>query len=226
MAAILGMVVSFGASAQVTGETFGSYIEISGYAEQEVTPDVFYLRIVIDEQDGKGRFSLENQEKEMIKALRGLGIDTDGRLTRLSLSSRYYKRKSNLATGTYQLKLNGPELVSKALGALDNLGISDVAFTKAEYSGIDSLRNEVSCHAVGNARDKAKSMAEAVGQSIGRCFYMYVGHSGNAVLYAQPRMTKSMTMDASNGFGMEEEEIVDFNNIKVSVNVNAKFVLE
>ncbi|MBQ0093847.1 MAG: SIMPL domain-containing protein [Bacteroidales bacterium] len=226
MAAILGMVVSFGASAQVTGETFDSYIEISGYAEQEVAPDVFYLRIVIDEQDGKGRFSLENQEKEMIKALRGLGIDTDGRLTRLSLSSRYYKRKNNLATGTYQLKLNGPELVSKALGVLDNLGISDVAFTKAEYSGIDSLRNEVSCRAVRNARDKAKSMAEAVGQNIGRCFYMYVGHSGNAILYAQPRMTKSMTMDASNGFGMEEEEIIDFNNIKVSANVNAKFVLE
>ena len=226
MTAILGMAVSFGASAQVAGETFNSYIEVSGYAEQEVAPDVFYIRIVIDEQDSKGRYSLEDQEKEMIKTLRGLGIDTDKRLTRLSLSSTYYKRKSNLATGTYQLKLDGSELVAKALSVLDKLGISDVAFTKAEYSGIDSLKNEVRCQAVRNAREQAQSMAAAVGQNIGRCFYMYAGQSGNAILYAQPRMTKSMMLDASNGLGMEEEESVEFNNIKVSANVNAKFILE
>ncbi len=226
MTAILGMAASFGALAQAAGETFNSYIEVSGYAEQEVAPDVFYLRIVIDEQDGKGRYSLEDREKEMVRTLRALGIDTDGSLTRLSLSSRFYKRKSNLSVGTYQLKLGGSELVSKALGALDNLGISDVAFTKAEYSGIDSLRNEVNCQAVRNARKKAQAMAAAVGQNIGRCFYMYAGQNGNAILYAQPRMVKSMAMDVSNGFGVEEEESIDFNNIKVSVNVNAKFVLE
>ncbi len=226
VAAILGMAVSFGATAQTTGEKFNSYIEVTGYAEQEVAPDVFYMKIVIDEMDSKGKTSLETQQKNMTSALQSLGIDTDSQLKRLSLSSSYYKRKTNIASGTYQLKLNRAEDVSRVWNALDNLSLSDVAFTKAEFSGIDSLRNEVRCRAVRNAREEAESMAGAVGQSIGKCFYMYVGQSGNAVLYAQPRMTKSVMLDAANGLGISEEESIEFNSIKVSANVNAKFVLE
>ena len=226
MAAVLGMAVSFGAAAQTTGENYNSYIEVSGYAEQEVDPDVFYMRIVIDEMDSKGKNSLESQQKAMISALQTIGIDTDSQLKRLSLSSSYYKRKSNLASGTYQLKLNRAEDVSRVWSALDNLALSDIAFTKAEYSGMDSLRNEVKSKAVRNAREQAQSMAGAIGQTVGKCFYMYVGQSGNAILYAQPRMTKAVMLDAANGLGISEEESIEFSSIKVSANINAKFVLE
>lgn len=226
MAAVLGMAVSLGANAQTSGEKFNSYIEVSGYAEQEVAPDVFYMNIIIDEKDSKGRISLQSQETSMTQALQSLGIDTGSQLKRLSLSSSFYKKKDNLASGTYQLKLNRAEDVSRVWGALDNLGVSDVEFIKAEFSAIDSLRNEVRCRAVKNAREQAESMAGAVGQTIGKCFHIYAGQSGNAVLYAQPRMTKAVMMDSVNGLGFNEEESIEFSSIKVAVNVSAKFVLE
>ncbi len=130
-----------------------------------------------------------------------------------------------MQVATYQLKLNRADDVAKVLSALNNLGISNVSFTKAEYSGMEALKDEVRRDAVRNARQQAESMADAIGQTIGKCFYIYCGYSGNAVLYAQPRMNKSvMMMDMAMGEESVEESI-EFDNIKVSMNVSAKFVL-
>lgn len=204
-----------------------SFIEVTGYAEKEVAPDVFYMRIEINESDSKGKSALEQQQKSMISSLKAIGVDTDKQLTRLSLSSSFHNRKTNLASATYQLKLKSAESVSKVWRRLDELGISNVSFTKAEYSGIEELRNEVRQEAVRNARQQASSMAEAIGQSIGKCFYMYCGHSGNAVLYAQPRMMKTMLMaDGANAIEEESAENIEFNDIKVSMTVSAKFALK
>lgn len=207
-------------------ETFPSYIEVNGFAEKEVAPDVFYMRIEIREQDSKGKITLKQQQRNMISALKDLKIDTDKQLTRLSLSSVYYNKRTNFETAVYQLKLNNAEDVSNVVNILDELGISNVAFTKAEYSKLEELKNEVRQNAVRNAQQQAQSMASAIGQNIGKCFYMNSGYSTNGVLYAQPRMTKAVMYDAAANGAVEEEASIEFNNIKVSVNVDARFILE
>ena len=40
-------------------EAFPSYIQVTGRSEMEVAPDEFYLSIVIDEKDSKGKISVE-----------------------------------------------------------------------------------------------------------------------------------------------------------------------
>ena len=206
-------------------ENFQSFVEVNGYAEKEVAPDVFYMQININEEDTKGKKTLEQQQRSMVSALKALKIDTDKKLTRESLSSYFYNRKTNMQVATYQLKLNKAEDVAKVLSALDDLGISNVSFSKAEYSRIDELKDEVRKDAVRNAKQQAESMAEAIGQTVGKCFYIYCGYSGNAVLYAQPRMSKAvMNMDMAVEEAYEEESI-EFDNIKVSMNVSTKFVL-
>lgn len=207
-------------------EAYPSYIEVNGSAEKEVAPDVFYLRIEINEQNSKGKKSVEEQQKSMLSALKSLGIDIEKQLVRTSLSSSFYNRRTNLSTATYQLKVNTAEAVSSVWQRLDGLGISDVSFIKAEYSKIEELKDQVRQEAVRNAKKQAESMAGAIGQTVGKCFYINGGYSGNSVLYAQPRMAaKGMMMD----YAVEEaavEESIEFDNIKVSQNISAKFVLE
>ena len=74
------LAISFAASFSVVAQEsryMESYVEVNGSAEQEVAPDTFYLRVDIAEQDSKGRKSLEQQQNDMLKALKSLGVDPD-----------------------------------------------------------------------------------------------------------------------------------------------------
>ena len=212
------------ANAQTTN-CYQSYIDVNGYAEKEVAPDVFYMQIELNEQDSKGRKSLEDQQSSMVSALKAIGIDTEKQLTRLSLSSEYYNRRTNLSRALYQLKLSKSEDVAKVWSKMDALGISNVSFTKAEYSKIKELQNEIQQEAVRNARAQAQAMAEAIDQKIGKCFYIYCSHSGSPAVYGQARMTKGVMMNSAMD-AVEEEAAIEFTNIKVTASVSTKFTLE
>ena len=47
-------------------EAFPSYIQVNGRAEKEIAPDEFYLQIIINERDSKGKISVESQQRDMI----------------------------------------------------------------------------------------------------------------------------------------------------------------
>mgnify|MGYP000804342558 CR=1 FL=1 len=57
--------MAFPAMAQMQ-EAYPSYIQVNGRAEKEITPDEFYLQVVINERDSKGRISVESQQRDMI----------------------------------------------------------------------------------------------------------------------------------------------------------------
>ena len=67
MAAVALMALPAAAQMQ---EAFPSYIQVNGRAEKEITPDEFYLSIVINERDSKGKISVESQQRDMIAALK------------------------------------------------------------------------------------------------------------------------------------------------------------
>ena len=224
------LAISFAASFSVVAQEsryMESYVEVNGSAEQEVAPDTFYLRVDIAEQDSKGRKSLEQQQDEMLKTLKNLGVDPDKQVVRLSLSSTYFNRRSNMASAAYQIKLVSPAQLAKVWSKLDELGLSGVKFQKAESSDIDKVKDEVRRLAVLNAREQASSMADALGQTVGKCFYIYGGYSDASNVYARPLFAKAMMAD---GLGQVEEnsagESLEFDKIKVSAKVTARFVLE
>lgn len=224
------LAISFAASFSVVAQEsryMESYVEVNGSAEQEVAPDTFYLRVDIAEQDSKGRKSLEQQQNDMLKALKSLGVDPDRQVVRLSLSSTYFNRRSNMASAAYQIKLVSPAQLAKVWSKLDELGLSGVKFQKAECSDIDKVKDEVRRLAVLNAREQASSMADALGQTVGKCFYIYGGYSDASNVYARPLFAKAMMAD---GLGQVEEnsagESLEFDKIKVSAKVTARFVLE
>ncbi|WP_417015924.1 SIMPL domain-containing protein [Alistipes sp.] len=217
--------VAFPALAQMQ-EAFPSYIQVYGRAEKEITPDEFYLQIIINERDSKGKISVESQQRDMIAALKKLGVDVDRQLKVANLSSEFFKKKSSVATAKYQLQLGSSAEVARVWQALDELGISNVSILKVSHSKIDQYKEEVRVEAIRNAQRNAATLAEAIGQKVGRCFYIYDSNSNvlpavydNAVLMRSAKASGTVEMQA-------EEDPLEFKTLRLEYGVQAKFVLE
>ena len=213
------------AAAQVQ-EAFPSYIQVNGRAEREIAPDEFYLQIVINERDSKGKVSVESQQPDMIAALKRLGVNVEKQLKVANLSSEFFKKNTSVATAKYQLQLGSSAEVGKVWQALDGLGISNVSILKVSHSQLERYKSEVRVEAMRNAKQNAATLAEAIGQTIGKCFYVY--DSNNDVMpvfynnMAVMRSAKAFDADEA----AAEEEPLDFKTIKLQYSVQAKFVLE
>ena len=208
------------AAAQVQ-EAFPSYIQVNGRAEKEITPDEFYLSVIINERDSKGKISVESQQRDMIAALKRLGVNVEKQLKVANLSSEFFKKKTSVATAKYQLQLGSAAEVSKVWQALDNLGISNVSILKVSHSKIDQYKEQVRVEPMQNAKQNAQTL-----QKIGKCFYIY--DSNNNVM---PVFYDNMAvMRSAKAAGLAEDaaadEPLDFKTIKLQYNVQAKFVLE
>lgn len=217
--------VAFPALAQMQ-EAFPSYIQVYGRAEKEITPDEFYLQIIINERDSKGKISVESQQRDMIAALKKLDVDVDRQLKVANLSSEFFKKKSSVATAKYQLQLGSSAEVARVWQALDELGISNVSILKVSHSKIDQYKEEVRVEAIRNAQRNAATLAEAIGQKVGRCFYIYDSNSNvlpavydNAVLMRSAKASGTVEMQA-------EEDPLEFKTLRLEYGVQAKFVLE
>ena len=213
------------AAAQVQ-EAFPSYIQVNGRAEREIAPDEFYLQIVINERDSKGKVSVESQQRDMIAALKRLGVNVEKQLKVANLSSAFFKKNTSVATAKYQLQLGSSAEVGKVWQALDGLGISNVSILKVSHSQLERYKSEVRVEAMRNAKQNAATLAEAIGQTIGKCFYVYDSNNDvMPVFYNNMAVMRSAkAFDAAEAAA--EEEPLDFKTIKLQYSVQAKFVLE
>lgn len=208
-------------------ETFPSYIQVNGRAEKEISPDEFFLSIVVNERESKGKITVEQQQREMIAALKRMGINTEKQLKVANMSSEFFKKKTSVATAKYQLQLSTPAQVMKVYQALDGIGISNVSILKVSHSKINELKEQVRIEAMRNAQQSARTMAQAVGQTIGKCFYIYDSNSDMMpVYYNNFAVMRSAKMNADTAEAGAEEEPLDFKTIKLQYSVQAKFVLE
>ena len=205
-------------------EAYPSYIQVTGRAEKELTPDEFYLQIVINERDSKGKISVESQQRDMVAVLRKLGVDVEKQLKMANLSSEFFKKNTSVAMAKYQLQLGSSGEVAKVWQALDDLGISNISILKVTHSQLDKYKQEVRLEAMRNAQKSAQEMAGAIGQTIGKCFYIYDSNSNVLpVMYDNAVLMRSAKAAAESA---AEEDPLEFKTIKLEYGVQAKFVLE
>jgi len=223
--AVIAM-MSMSVSAQ-QNEQYNSFIQVNGRAEKEIAPDQFYLSIVINEIDSKGKISVENQQRDMIAALKRIGIDVEKNLKMANMSSSHFKKSTSLSTAKYQLELDSPAKVAKVYSVLGDMGISNISISKVSNSKIDELKEQVRIEAIRNAKATATTLAEAIGQSIGKCFYIYDSNSDVIpAFYDNAVVMRSMAKATGAVEEAVADEPLDFKTIKISCGVNAKFVLE
>ena len=107
--------------------------------------------------------------------------------------------------------------------ALDEAGITNVNVTRTSHSNLDGLRSEARQKAMKDAQQRARELAEAVGQSIGACYEI-----SDYTTSVQPVYRKNMLMataTAMDTVAAETEPDVQFEQIEISYSVSAKFYL-
>ncbi|MEP1488163.1 MAG: SIMPL domain-containing protein [Algibacter sp.] len=152
------------------------FIEVTGTIETEIVPNEIYLNIILNEDDKKGKISIESQENQMISILRTLGIDIDTQFSILDFNG-YYERKflsSNEVTKTkkYQLIVDTGECLGRVYEALDKIDISNISITKTSHTDLENIRRQTKLKALKVAKEKANDYANAIDQNIGKALFI------------------------------------------------------
>lgn len=205
-----------------------SYVQVWGQAEKEIAPDEFYLSVTVNEKDSKGKISIQTQERAMLDALKRLNVDVQKQLRVVNMSSDYFRKGSALAWKQFQLKVDTPEQVAQVFAALNDLGISNVSMEKVTHSQLEKYKEEVRIAAMKSAQANARTLAEAVGQQAGRCFYIYDSNNDVVPYYGNVFMARGMKAAVVEDAIETENEAagLDFKTIKLKYSIQAKFVLE
>ena len=208
-------------------------IETSVNVKKEVTPDEIFISITINEKDNKGKVSIEEQQKQMIKALTSLGIDTKEALTVDNMGSSLKEnalRKDNIfISKRYTLKVSTAKDASDAIQALKGLDISQAYVSRVSIS--DSLereiKNQLLVEAAQKAQENASILASAVGCKAGKAVYIQNYYSFDSA--AGSRMITVAYAAAKNNadtMASETAQEIEVTKKSLSITVNCKFILE
>lgn len=207
------------------------YIEVTGKIETEITPDEIYLNITLNENDKKGKISIEKQENQMINTLKSLQIDLDKNFSILDFNG-YYKRKfladnEVSKTKSYELIINDGETLGKVYEALDRIDISNISIVKTSHTDIEKIRRETKLKALKAAKEKAKDYASAIGQTIGKALLITEHQNMNSAFYGSNANALNEIVTVGYGSRSKGEKIQNLNikNIVVSASVSSKFAL-
>lgn len=223
---LAAVLLAVGVQAQDPSEqAFPSFVEVSSRADRDVAPNQVFLSITINERESKGRITVEEQERDMVAALKALGIKTNLYLRVSDMSSSLLKRNQAVTTKTYQLKLNEVALVGDVYTALNEIGITTINIEKVTNTNMDAIQNELLVEAIQNARANAKLMAEALDQTVGKAFYIYT-HDAMVSTVRNEMNDGVVATFAMKRFDTPEPVVTELRMVKVSVNVRVKFVLE
>lgn len=216
--------------AQNTTPQQEKFIEVSVRVNKEVIPDEIFINITINEKDNKGKISVEQQEKSMVRAIEGLGIDIKENLTVEDMASslqKYALRKDNiLVSKNYTLKVSSAQQAAEAIGALNSLDIARVSMGRVSIS--DELerdvKNQLLTEAARKAMENAGILAQAVGSKAGKAIYMQNYYSFDSAANGRVMMKAYGTMDAATT--VEEESVeLEVSKQNLSINVTCKFQL-
>lgn len=212
-------------STQVVAQTIEQIpnVSVNGSSQIRVLPDEIYLSIRLDESDTRGRLPIEEQRRKMFSALKRAGVDAEKQLSVQDMLSSYFRRSRSLAATLYELKLSSADAVRKVFEELDAAGITNVNVTRTSHSDMDGLRRQARQKAIQDAQQRARDLAEAIGQSIGACYEI-----SDYTTSTQPVYRKNMLMAtavAMDTVAEEAEPEVQFEQIEINYNVSAKFYL-
>jgi uncharacterized protein len=152
-----------------------NYIMVTGKAEMEITPDEIYLKIVLNEKDIKNQ-TLQETENDMMSKFQEIGIDIKKDLAIADFASNfknYWIITSDVVlTKEYRLLLHDAKTVGNVFVELQKLGISNISIDKVDNSKLTEYKKAVKIDAIKAAQEKARSLAMAINQDIGRAIYI------------------------------------------------------
>lgn len=198
-------------------------IQVTGSAETEVTPDIIYFSISLKEYlNGKTKVNISTLENQLQKAVNAAGIPkTDFTINNLSSYNYVPEKKKNadfLAAKQYRLKLHDLNKINQILDAVDDKGIQSTGIESYDYSGIETLKNELKLKALKAAQTKATFLLSGIGEKLGGA--IDIQEINNEPM--QQPVFRSMAMKIGYSDATTEPDI-DFKKIKLNYQIQAVF---
>ncbi|OOQ58690.1 SIMPL domain-containing protein [Mucilaginibacter pedocola] len=201
-------------------------IEVTGVAEQEVTPDIINVTITLKEYlDGKKKTTITDLEKQLEKAVAEAGIAKED-FTVNGLSSWNYatEKKKNpdfLASKSYGIKFRDLNKFNQIISKLDAKGIQATNIDSYDYSKLNSLKNDLKLKALLAARDKAAFLVAGLGDKLGSAINIVENDNSS---FPSPRNVMYMSKAAMADVAPESD--IDVRKIKLSFTINAVFEIK
>lgn len=202
-----------------------NYIEVTGKAEMEITPDMIYIKILISEKDTKNKVTVSELEKLMIQRLKDIGVDTKKDLLIKDMASNFksslLSRKEIILSKEYQVIIHDGKTASQIFTEMEKIGISNVSIEKLDHSKMEQYRRDVKVNAVKVAKEKAEALTSAIGQGIGRAIYIQEMNN----FYGYPQVSNTI-MSYSNMGDNESQPEIDFEKLHISYSIMCRFELK
>ena len=201
------------------------FIEITGMAESEITPDEIFITITLQERnENREKLSIQKQEDELKKNVKELGIDLSN-LTLNSADGDYGKlrrsTKDLLITKTYILKVSNADMVNKVYARLDKINVFDAYISNYTYSKIVEFTKENRIKAIKAAKEKADYTLAAIGQQAGQP--LQISEVENYVVQPMYAMKRNMLSNSAEDYDKSSEEGIDFKKIKIKSSFLVKY---
>ena len=200
-------------------------IEVSGTAEQEVTPDIIYVSISLKEYiDGKNKTTIDVLERQLQKAVADAGVPKED-FTINNLSSYNYtvQKKKNpdfLASKQYRIKFHDLNAFNQIMASVDAKGVQSTNIDSYDYSKIESLKKDLKVKALLAAKEKATYLLTAIGDHLGSA--LDIQEVSNDV-YPQPVYRANVMMMKSASADVAPQDDIDVKKIKLSSQMNVTF---
>jgi len=202
------------------------YIEVSGDAIIEVTPNEIYISITLQEEDKSVKNAIESQEKKLISALKNSGINVKNDLKVKDFTSsykNYFLFKSDVRkTKEFELLVHNGKELNRVFGILESLRIGNSYVIKVDHSNIENLKLEANIQAITTAKNKSNAYSKALDQSTGKA--IYIREQVQVVRGNYPKHENVRTMSKMQS---TVDAVIDpaFKNIIIKATVQARFIL-
>ncbi len=213
-------------SAQSTTCQSKDYIEVYGYSEKKVLPDIAYISITLNEKDpATAAVGVAEMEKRMKKSLLSLGINIEKQLSIENITSQFAKRKNIDLSNIYTLELTNLSLLQEVFDKLEDHGISNIYIKEYKISNINDIKLSLKTLAIKDAKKKAEAIAAGAEVKIGGMIQATDQDRGQMYNEYIPRMTSSFKTSEDGDDSNENLPNLKVKEIKVSSTINTRWFI-
>jgi uncharacterized protein YggE len=212
-------------NASFPGVDQSPYIEVTGSAEKEITPDEISIRIILQETAEKNRVSIKELEEKLKARLKASGIDLS-KLVLQNANASYEKisrkNKDVINQKEYILKVNSSKEAYTAFAIFDEIQIKDASIVAVSHSKIEEYRQEVKLMAIKAAKQKATNMLSAIGESIDKP--LIIREDDDSYVVYRANMAANVAEDVVYNAG--GEDVIEIKPIKLQYKVFTRFKIK
>ena len=126
----------------------------------------------------------------------------------------------------YILKVGNAVTASKVFIELESLGVSNTSIDRVDHSDLENIKNQMRSKAIENAKARAVALATPLHQTVGPAIHITDNEVYNRSNHLQGQLDEVVVV----GYGaLKQSKVelpkIEFEKIKVTTNINVKFIL-